>query len=194
MDITTISLIFIGLSVALIILGVPIAFVLGFCAVFGILFGSGEASLVKLGLTPFSVFHGLNWLPLPMFILMAYIISETDIGKDIFNTANKWLARIPGGLVVSAIWAEAAMAATMGASGTTIYSGTVAIPEMERLGCNKKFSIGALLCGGSWTLIPPSILYRYAILAQQSIAKLFMAGIIPGILPSYSQLTLLWLV
>jgi C4-dicarboxylate transporter, DctM subunit len=184
-DVTTISLIFIGLSVALIIMGIPIAYVLGFCAVFGILFGSGGASLTKLGLTPFSVFHGLNWLPLPMFILMAYVISETDIGKDIFNTANKWLARIPGGLVVSAIWAEAAMAATMGASGTTILTvGAVAVPEMERLGCSKKFSVGALLCGGVLgPLIPPSIPFIvYAILSQQSISKLFMAGIIPGAL------------
>jgi len=166
-------------------MGVPIAFALGFCALFGILFGSGGAPLVKLGLTPFSVFHGLNWLPLPMFILMAFIISETDIGRDIFSTANKWLSRIPGGLVVSSILAEGAMAATMGASGTTILAvGTVAVPEMEKLGCNKKFSLGALLSGGVLgPLIPPSIpLIVYGILSQQSIGKLFIAGIIPGIL------------
>lgn len=185
MDILAVSAIFIALSLIMIIMGVPIAFALGFCALFGILFGSGGAPLVKLGLTPFSVFHGLNWLPLPMFILMAFIISETDIGRDIFSTANKWLSRIPGGLVVSSILAEGAMAATMGASGTTILAvGTVALPEMERLGCNKKFSVGALLSGGVLgPLIPPSIpLIVYAILSQQSIGKLFIAGIIPGIL------------
>jgi len=184
-DILAVSAIFIALSLIMIIMGVPIAFALGFCALFGILFGSGGAPLVKLGLTPFSVFHGLNWLPLPMFILMAFIISETDIGRDIFSTANKWLSRIPGGLVVSSILAEGAMAATMGASGTTILAvGTVALPEMERLGCNKKFSVGALLSGGVLgPLIPPSIpLIVYAILSQQSIGKLFIAGIIPGIL------------
>jgi len=73
----------------------------------------------------------------------------------------------------------------MGASGTTILAvGTVAVPEMERLGCNKKFSPGALLSGGVLgPLIPPSIpLIVYAILSQQSIGKLFIAGIIPGIL------------
>lgn len=185
MDILAVSAIFIALSLIMIIMGVPIAFALGFCALFGILFGSGGAPLVKLGLTPFSVFHGLNWLPLPMFILMAFIISETDIGRDIFSTANKWLSRIPGGLVVSSILAEGAMAATMGASGTTILAvGTVAVPEMEKLGCNKKFSLGALLSGGVLgPLIPPSIpLIVYGILSQQSIGKLFIAGIIPGIL------------
>ena len=75
MDILTISLIFISLSVLLIIIGIPIAYALGFSALLGILFGSGGAPLIKMGLTPFSVFHGLDWLPLPMFILMAYIIS-----------------------------------------------------------------------------------------------------------------------
>ena len=104
MDILTLSLIFIALSLILVIMGVPIAYALGFCALFGILIGSGEVSLTKLGLTAFSNFHGLNWLPLPMFILMAYIISETDIGRDIFNTANNWLSRIPGGLVVGSIF------------------------------------------------------------------------------------------
>jgi len=185
MDILTISVIFIALSLFLIIIGIPIAYALGFCTLLGILFGTGGAALTKLGLTPFSVLHGLNWLPLPMFILMAFIISETDIGRDIFSTVNKWLSRIPGGLVASSILAEGAMAATMGVSGTTILSvGTVAIPEMERLGCNKKFSLGALLSGGVLgPLIPPSIpLIVYGILSQQSISKLFIAGIIPGIL------------
>jgi tripartite ATP-independent transporter DctM subunit len=184
-DILAVSAIFITLSLFLIIIGIPIAYALGFCTLFGILFGTGGAALTKLGLTPFSVFHGLNWLPLPMFILMAYIISETEIGRDIFSTANKWFSRIPGGLVVSSILAEGAMAATMGVSGTTILTvGTVAIPEMEKLGCNKKFSLGALLSGGVLgPLIPPSIpLIVYGILSQQSIGKLFIAGIIPGIL------------
>ena len=185
MDIFSISVIFISLSVFLIIIGIPIAYALGFSALLGILFGSGGTSLIKMGLTPFTAFHGLNWLPLPMFILMAFIISETDIGRDIFSTANKWLSRIPGGLVVASIWAEAAMAATMGASGTTILTvGTVAVPEMEKLGCDKKFSLGALLSGGVLgPLIPPSIPFIvYAILSQQSIGELFIAGIIPGVL------------
>jgi tripartite ATP-independent transporter DctM subunit len=184
-DIFTITIICVALSLVLILLGIPIAYVLGFCTVLGILFGVGGAPLLKLGLTPFSAFHSLNWLPLPLFILMAYIISETDIGRDIFNTANNWLSRVPGGLVVGTVYAEAAMAATMGVSGTTILTvGTVALPEMERLGYNRRFSLGALLTGGVLgPLIPPSIPFIvYAILSQQSISQLFMAGIIPGIL------------
>jgi len=185
LDILTIAIACCALSLVLILIGIPIAYVLGFCTILGILFGLGVAPLTKFGLTTFSVFHSLNWLPLPLFILMAYIISETDIGRDIFSTANNWLSRVPGGLVVGSIYTEAAMAATMGVSGTTILTvGTVALPEMERLGYNRKFSLGALLTGGVLgPLIPPSIPFIvYAILAQQSISQLFMAGIIPGIL------------
>jgi tripartite ATP-independent transporter DctM subunit len=185
MDILTITVICIVGSVALMLIGVPIAYSLGFCTVIGVLWGLGGPALTRLGLTPFTVFYGLNWTPLPLFILMAYIIGETEIGADIFDTANNWLSRVPGGLAVAAIWAEAGMAATMGASGTTILTvGRVALPEMERLGYNKRFSMGALLSGGVLgPLIPPSIPFIvYAIMAQQSISELFMAGVIPGII------------
>jgi C4-dicarboxylate transporter DctM subunit len=185
MDILTITIICVVGSIFLMLIGVNIAYSLGFCTVLGLLLSLGGPALAKLGLTPFSVFYSLNWTPLPLFILMAYIISETEIGADIFDTANNWLSRVPGGLAVAAIWAEAGMAATMGASGTTILTvGKVALPEMERLGYNKRFSMGALLSGGVLgPLIPPSIPFVvYGIMAQQSISALFMSGVIPGIL------------
>lgn len=185
MDILTITIICIAGSIFLMLVGVNIGYALGFCTVIGVLWGVGAPALTKLGLTPFSVFYSLNWTPLPLFILMAYIISETEIGTDIFDTANNWLSRVPGGLAVASIWAEAGMAATMGASGTTILTvGKVALPQMERLGYNKRFSMGALLSGGVLgPLIPPSIPFVvYAIMAQQSISELFIAGVIPGII------------
>jgi C4-dicarboxylate transporter DctM subunit len=185
MDILTITIICIAASIFLMLVGVNIGYALGFCTVIGVLWGVGAPALTKLGLTPFSVFYSLNWTPLPLFILMAYIISETEIGTDIFDTANNWLSRVPGGLAVASIWAEAGMAATMGASGTTILTvGKVALPQMERLGYNKRFSMGALLSGGVLgPLIPPSIPFVvYAIMAQQSISELFIAGVIPGII------------
>jgi C4-dicarboxylate transporter DctM subunit len=184
-DILAITVICIVGSIFLMLIGVHIAYALGFCTVIGVLWGVGAPALTKLGLTPFSVFYSLNWTPLPLFILMAYIISETEIGTDIFDTANNWLSRVPGGLAVASIWAEAGMAATMGASGTTILTvGKVALPQMERLGYNKRFSMGALLSGGVLgPLIPPSIPFVvYAIMAQQSISELFIAGVIPGII------------
>lgn len=185
MDILTITAICVFGSLVLMIIGVPVAYVLGFCTVIGVLLGLGGPALAKLGVTPFTVFYSLNWTPLPLFILMAYIINETEIGADIFHTANNWLGRLPGGLVVGTIWAEAGMAATMGASGTTLLTvGRVTLPEMERLGYDKRLSIGALLAGGVLgPLIPPSIPFIiYAMLARQSISQLFMAGVVPGII------------
>lgn len=185
MDILTITLICVAGSLVLMLIGVPIPYALGFCAVIGVLWALGGPALTKLGLTPFTVFYSLNWTPLPLFILMAYIIGETEIGADIFNSANNWLSRVPGGLLVASIWAEAGMAATMGASGTTILTvGRVALPEMERLGYNKRLSMGALLSGGVLgPLIPPSIPFIvYALMAQESISELFIAGVIPGII------------
>jgi C4-dicarboxylate transporter DctM subunit len=185
MDVLTITIICIAGSLFFILIGVPIGYVLGFCAVVGILWGLGAAPLMKMGVTPFTEFYSINWTPLPLFMLMAYIISETDIGRDIFNAAHYWLARVPGGLAVTSVWAEAAMAATMGASSTTILTvGKIALPEMERLGYNRRLSMGALLSGGVLgPLIPPSLLLIvYGVLGQQSISQLFMAGVVPGIL------------
>jgi tripartite ATP-independent transporter DctM subunit len=185
MDIVTITVITFFGAIALTIIGIPIAYALGFGGVLGILFGLGGVSLIKLGLTPFSVFYNLSWLPLPLFILMACIISETTIGADIFGAANNWLSRIPGGLVVAGVWSQAVMSAADGSSGVSILTtGKVVLPQMERLGYNKRFCMGALLSGGVLgPLIPPSIPFIvYAVLTQQSISQLFMAGIVPGIL------------
>jgi len=185
MDILTITVICVVGTIFLMLIGVNIAYSLGFCTVLGVLLGLGGPALTKLGLTPFSVFYSLNWTPLPLFILMGFILAETEIGADIFGAANKWLSRIPGALVSATIWTEGAIGAVMGASGISIITvGKVAIPQLERFGYNKRFALGALLSSGPIDpLIPPSIPFViYAIMAQQSINELFMAGIIPGIL------------
>jgi len=185
MDIVTITVTCFFGAIALTIIGIPIAYALGFGGLIGILLCLGGAPLIKLGLTPFTVFHSLTWTSLPLFILMACIISETRISMDIFNAANNWLSRVPGGLVVAGVWSQAVMSALDGSSGVSILTtGKVALPQMERLGYNKRFCMGALLTGGVLgPLIPPSIPFIvYALLTQQSIGELFVAGIIPGIL------------
>jgi C4-dicarboxylate transporter DctM subunit len=184
MDMMTIAIIVLG-SVILIIIGIPVAYVLGFCAVVGLLLGVGSLTLSRLGFIPFTAFHAYNWIPLPLFVLMACIIGETAIGADIFDAANKWTSRIPGGLALTSLCAEAVMAATMGMSGTTVLTvGKVSMPQMERFNYNRRLAIGSILVGGVLgPLIPPSIpLVIYGIIARQSISELFMAGVIPGII------------
>lgn len=185
MELEIIAIIAIVSVIFLVLIGIPVAVALLFSAVAIILFGLQEpASLLKLGTAPFAVFYGLTWTPLPLFILLAYIINETTIATDVFTAANNWLSRIRGGLVVSSLIGEAVMSAAIGSSTITMLAvGKVSLPEMEKLNYNKRFSLSALLAGGVLgPLIPPSIpLVVYGILTQQSISRLLIAGVIPGI-------------
>jgi C4-dicarboxylate transporter DctM subunit len=116
---------------------------------------------------------------------MACVITATAIGTDLFESVNKWLSRVPGGLIISTIVAQAALGAAMASSLTTMLTvGKAALPEMERRNYNRRLCLGALACAGPLgTLIPPSgMAIIYALFSQVSVGKLFMAGIIPGII------------
>ncbi len=107
------------------------------------------------------------------------------MGKDLFRAAANWLSRIRGGLIVAGILGEALLAATLGTSAAAIIVvGKVAVPEFEKQGYNRGFSLGALLAGGVLgPLIPPSAtMIIYAVLTNVSLGRLFIAGIIPGII------------
>jgi len=166
-------------------LGVPIAYALGFVSVIVGLITFGSVCLQKVGWMTFHLLFNLNWTPLPLFTLMACIIAETRIGEDLYRAARNWLSRVPGGLVVASIMGEAGMAAALGASGPTIIAvGKVAVPELERYGYNRALGLGALTCGGVLgPLIPPSAtMIIFAILANVPLGRLFIAGVVPGII------------
>lgn len=185
MELTIVSLLcIVGLFIFM-MLGVPIVYSLGFCAVAAGLYCFGTGCLPKVGWTPFHMLFNLAWTPLPLFVFLGSIVSQTAIGQDLFKAASNWLGRIPGGLIVSGIIGEAAMAATLGTSAATIVVvGKVAVPEFERYGYNRSLSLGALLAGGALgPLIPPSATFIIiSVLADLSLGKLFVAGIIPGII------------
>jgi C4-dicarboxylate transporter, DctM subunit len=169
----------------LMMIGVPLPFTMGACAVLGAYFAWGPDGLNKMELLVYTQFFNLQWTPLILFIFLACIIEQTRIGTDLFSAASKWLSKLPGGIIVASLGAEAGMAACIGSSTTTALAvGQVAVPEMTKLGYNKGFGLGTLLCGGVvGPLIPPSVpMIVYAIMARQSIGQLFIAGIIPGIL------------
>lgn len=185
MDPTIISLLCIlGLFIFM-MLGVPIVYSLGFIAVFSGLIFLGTGTLYKVGLSPFSTLFNLGWTPLPLFVLLGAIIAESGMGKDLFQAAANWLSRIRGGLIVASILGEALLAATLGTSAAAIIVvGKVAVPEFEKQGYDRGFSLGALLAGGVLgPLIPPSAtMIIYAVLTNVSLGRLFIAGIIPGII------------
>jgi C4-dicarboxylate transporter DctM subunit len=185
MDYTTAALICLAVMLFLLLLGMPIAWALGFSSVTIGLIAFGAPALQKIGWTTFHLLYNLLWTPLPLFTLMACIISETSIGADLYRAARNWLSRIPGGLIVASIMGEAGMAAALGASAPTILAvGKVAVPEFERYHYDRGLSVGALLCGGVLgPLIPPSTtMIIYSVLTNVPLGRLFIAGIVPGIL------------
>lgn len=165
------------------ILGVPIAFALGFSSVvFGTL-AFGPMALYKMGLVTFSLFYNYSWTPLPLFVLMACVITETAIGEDLYRVARNWVSGLPGALVSASIMGEALLASSVGVSGAAIVAvGKVAEPELKRYGYDRNLALGGLMCGGVLgPLIPPSTpLIIYGVIANVSIGHLLIAGILPG--------------
>jgi C4-dicarboxylate transporter DctM subunit len=185
MDFTTAALVCVLGMLFLMLMGMPVIYALGFTAIVVSLFAFGVPHLEKVGWTTFSTLYNINWTPLPLFVLIACLIAETKIGEDIYYAARSWLSRVPGGLIVTSIWGEAAMAAAIGTSTATILAvGKVAEPEFKRYGYDKGLAMGGLCCGGVLgPLIPPSAgMIIYGVLSETSIGHLFIAGMIPGLL------------
>jgi tripartite ATP-independent transporter DctM subunit len=185
MDATAAAIICVSIMLIMLLIGIPIPFALGFSSILIGTIAYGATILEKVGSTTFYLVYNFVWTPLPLFTLMACIMAETRIGEDLYRAARNWLSRLPGGLVSASILGEAGMAAALGASAPTIIAvGKVAAPEFERYGYNKGFSIGALTCGGVLgPLIPPSAtMIIYSVLTNVSLGRLFIAGIIPGVI------------
>lgn len=167
------------------LIGVPVAFALGFSTViFGTL-AFGPMALHKMAMTTFSQFYNYAWTPLPLFVLMACIITQTPMGEQVYRTARNWVSGVPGALVSASILGEAAMAGTVGVSGAAIVAvGKVAEPELARYGYDRNLALGGLTVGGVLgPLIPPSTpMIIYAVIANVSVGHLFIAGLLPGIM------------
>ncbi|MCY4218619.1 MAG: TRAP transporter large permease [Gammaproteobacteria bacterium] len=121
---------------------------------------------------------------LPLFILIGFLAFYAGLTSKLFEAARRWVGWMPGGLAVSTVFATAGFAAVSGASTATaaVFS-RVAIPDMKRVGYNKRLTAGVIAAGGTLaSLIPPSaILVIYAIIVEESVGKLLLAGFLPGI-------------
>ena len=169
----------------LFILGMPIAFVLTTVGLVGILFISGIPGLYQFGWQFWEKGGNFLYICIPLFIFMAVILGKGKVGSYIFDVAAKWLRRLPGGLGISTIGASAIFSALSGTSvATAATMGIIAYPEMSARGYPKRITMGALSAGGGLgMLIPPSVpLIIYGAITGESIGKLFIAGIIPGII------------
>ncbi|RKF16081.1 TRAP transporter large permease [Roseovarius spongiae] len=125
---------------------------------------------------------------IPTFILIGYLAYYAGLTKALFEAAKRWIAWVPGGLAVSTVFATAGFAAVSGASvATAAVFARIAIPEMLKIGYDKKFAAGVVAAGGTLaSLIPPSaILVIYAIIVEQDVGKLLLAGFLPGVFSAF---------
>jgi len=174
-----------GVLIFLVLIGVRVVYacalvgLLGLVSIVGWTGGAGNAGMIpyaKGTLYPLSV--------LPMFILIGFLAYHAGMTQSLFDAARKWFGWVPGGLAVATVFATAGFAAVSGASTATaaVFS-RVAIPEMLKYGYSQRLAAGVVAAGGTLaSLIPPSaILVIYAIIVEESIGRLLIAGFIPGI-------------
>ena len=170
-----------------IFIGAPVSFSLCFTAIIATLIYLEPSQLLQIGSIAFSKATDMNQLIAPLFILMAEFLARGDVAADIFTILNKYLQRIKGGLAVSATLASTIFAALCGSSVATAAAiGRVSIAQMIRRGYQPAFAAGTVAAGGTLgIMIPPSIPFViFGIITETSIAKLLIAGILPGLMLS----------
>ncbi len=197
MENITIGLWVSGGMLLLVVLGMRVAFAAGLAGFIGLVwlrwngfdydpnrfFKALQISVKVAGLTPHSKVSAHVLSLIPVFILIGYLAYYAKMTSALFEAAKRWIAWVPGGLAVSTVFATAGFAAVSGASvATAAVFARIAIPEMLKIGYNKQFAAGVVAAGGTLaSLIPPSaILVIYAIIVEQDVGKLLLAGFIPG--------------
>jgi C4-dicarboxylate transporter DctM subunit len=188
MDPNTLSIVIGIVALIFLLSGMPIAFALGVPSVIFILFFMDK---YQFDLMANIIYEGVNdfgLLAIPLFILMGSIIAATRAGSDLYEGLNRWLYRLPGGLAISNLVSCAIFAALCGSSPATAAAiGTMGIPEMRKRGYPDTLATGCICAGGTLgILIPPSVtMIVYGIATQTSVGKLFIAGVIPGIIITF---------
>jgi tripartite ATP-independent transporter DctM subunit len=197
MEDLTLGFLLIGAMVGLILLGLPIGLSLISTAAVGVWLIRDNPDLA-FRFTAMATYSGIQdylFATIPLFVLMGLLVSVSDVGKDTFEVAQALLKRLRGGLGMATVAANAVFAAVTGVSIASAAVFTkVAVPEIVRHGYNARFATGTV-AGSSilGMLIPPSLLMIvYGVLAEVSIGKMFIAGIIPGLLIACGFIAMIW--
>ncbi len=163
----------------------PIAFAVGAVALAFMFVFMPAANVAVVAETIYSELDNFTLLTIPLFVLMGAAIGKSRAGEDLYASLNRWLSRVPGGLGVANVLACSVFAAMCGSSPATCSAiGSSGIPQMRARGYSEELATGLIAAGGTLgILIPPSLtLILYGLAAEQSIGKLFMAGVGPGLL------------
>ncbi|MGB2067128.1 MAG: TRAP transporter large permease, partial [Candidatus Puniceispirillaceae bacterium] len=185
MGIASASLLIVGLMVALMMTGMPLGIVTLIVSILSALFYFGYGGLYLVSTNAFGLLEKYPLIAVPLFVLMASILERAGVAEDLFDAMSIFAGKLRGGVAIQTIVVAVILAAMSGVMGGEIVMlGLVALPQMLRLGYNRKMSIGLICAAGSLaTLIPPSIIMIiYGLAAQVAIGDLFMAGAIPGIM------------
>ena len=179
------SLLFIAVTLLFMFSGLPIAYALGSVALVFMYFFMPASSLDTVTQNVYEEMASITLLSIPLFILKGAAIGRSRAGQDLYAALHAWLHRVPGGLGIANVFACGLFAAMAGSSPATCSAiGSAGIPEMRRRGYSPGFAAGVIAAGGTLgILLPPSItMILYAVAAEQSLGRLFLAGIVPGAL------------
>ncbi len=172
-------------TLLMLVSGIPVAFGLGAIAISFLVFFQGFDALHVVAETFWSGLDEFTLVAIPMFVMMGAAIGSSPAGKDLYEALDRWLYRLPGGLVISNIGACAIFAALTGSSPACCAAiGKMGIPEMRRRGYPDDVATGSICAGGTLgILIPPSVTFiLYGIATETSIGRLFIAGVLPGLM------------
>ena len=197
-DPTTVGIICTIILLILVVSGVRVVFAASIAGMIGLveLIGVGPA-LSNIGAIPYSKSVTFVLGLLPIFILIGFLAYQAGMTRQLYDCAKAWIGFVPGGLAVATVFATAGFAAVSGASTATaaVFS-RVAIPEMLKEGYDRKLAAGVVAAGGTLaSLIPPSaILVIYAIIVEESVGALLLAGFLPGVFSAivYGAIIIIW--
>ena len=187
MSIELITVLMFGARLLLLALGLPLASVTGLIGVVFTLGLFGPSGLQLIASRIYSFMNEYALVSVPMFIMMASLMERSGVAKDLFDAMRVWAGKLPGGLAIQTMVAATIMGAMTGIiGGEIVLLGLIALPQMLRLGYDKKLAIGTICAGGSLgTMIPPSIvLIIYGLTVNVPIGELFVANIVPGLVLS----------
>jgi tripartite ATP-independent transporter DctM subunit len=185
MDIATGTYLMVGAIFALLVTGLPLAFITGLVALAFTFFWFGPNALPLVTSRVYGFVTEYSLVAVPMFVLMASLLDRSGIARDLFNAMRIFAGRLPGGVAVQTIVVAFFLAAMSGIiGGEIVLLGMLALPQMLRLGYDRNISIGVVCAGGALgTMMPPSIvLIIYGLMASESIADLFTAAITPAVM------------
>src|SRR6516162_8547314 len=185
MTVLSIGLLYGAATLLVMFAGMPIAFALGMVATLFMIFFMPGASVDTITQNVYEEMASITLLSIPLFILKGAAIGRSRAGPDLYGALNAWLHRIPGGLGIANVFACGIFAAMAGSSPATCSAiGSAGIPEMRKHGYSGGFASGLIASGGTLgILLPPSItMILYAVAAEQSLGRLFLAAIGPALL------------